>query len=81
MTATDLAARPLGGTRVLVAVGGPDDSVALTAVLRLAGFDAREARTAADALDAVADSRPAVVVIDLDLPDGNGCEFIELVWW
>lgn len=76
MTATDLVVRPLGGTRVLVAAGAPDDSASLTAVLRLNGFDAREVRAADDALGAVADTRPAVVVTDLNVTDGDGCEFV-----
>jgi CheY-like chemotaxis protein len=79
MTATDLVKRPLGGARVLVAEGDPDDSAALAAVLRLNGFDAREARTAEGALNAVSEIRPAVVVVDLDLPDGDGCALIRRV--
>ena len=76
MTATDLVKRPLGGARVVVAEGDPDGSVALTAVLRLNGFDAREARTAEATLEALYETRPAVLVIDLDLPDGDGCALI-----
>jgi len=76
MTATDLVKRPLGGARVLVAEGDPDDSLALTAVLRLNGFDAHEARTADAALKATAETNPAVLVVDLDLPDGDGCALI-----
>lgn len=79
MTATDIVKRPLGGARVLVAEGDADDSVALTAVLRYNGFDAREARTADAALRATIETRPAVVVVDLDLPDGDGCALIRQV--
>lgn len=79
MTATDIVKRPLGGARVLVAEGDTDDSVALTAVLRLNGFDAREARTAEAALRATTETSPAVVVVDLDLPDGDGCTLIRRV--
>lgn len=79
MTATDIVKRPLGGARVLVAEGDTDDSVALTAVLRLNGFDAREARTAEAALKATSETHPAVVVVDLDLPDGDGCTLIRRV--
>jgi DNA-binding response OmpR family regulator len=79
MTATDLVKRPLGGARVLVAEGDADGSVALTVVLRLNGFDAREARTAEAALRATSETRPAVVVVDLDLPDGDGCALIRRV--
>lgn len=76
MTATDLVKRPLGGARVLVAEGDADDSAALTAVLRLNGFDAREARTAEAALRATSETCPAVLVVDLDVPDGDGCALI-----
>jgi CheY-like chemotaxis protein len=79
MTATDLAKRPLGGASVLVAAGDPDDSASLTAVLRLNGFDAREARSSAAVLEAAGESRPAVVVLDLDLPGGDGCALIRRV--
>ena len=56
-----------------------DDSVALTAVLRLNGFDAREARTEEAALRAVSETRPAVLIVDLDLPGGDGCALIRQV--
>lgn len=79
MTATDLAKPVLGGVRVLVAEGDPDDSAALTAVFRLNGFDAREARTADEALRAARESSPAVFVADLDLPGEDGCELIRRV--
>ncbi len=79
MTATDLVKRALGGARVLVAEGDPDGSAALTALLRLNGFDAREARTAEAALRTVVELRPAVLVVDLDLPDGDGCALIRRV--
>lgn len=76
MTATDLVKRPLGGARVLVAECDPDGSATLTAVLRLNGFDAREVRTAEAALTTTSETRPAVLVLDLDLPDGDGCALI-----
>ncbi|HJZ58249.1 MAG TPA: response regulator [Gemmataceae bacterium] len=79
MTATDIAIPVLGGPRVLVAEGDPDSSVALTAMLRLKGFDAREARTGSAALAAVAKTRPHVLILDLDLPDVTGCELIRRV--
>ncbi|AWM41537.1 Transcriptional regulatory protein FixJ [Gemmata obscuriglobus] len=79
MTATDLVMRPLGGARVLVAAGAPDDSASLTAVLRLNGFDAREAHSADAVISSVAEIRPSVLVTDLDLTDGDGCEFVSRV--
>lgn len=76
MTATDLVKRPLGGARVFVTEGDVDGAVALTTVLRLNGFDAREVRTADAALKATSETLPAVLVIDLDLPDEDGCALI-----
>lgn len=79
MTATDIVLPALGGARVLVAEGDVDDSVALTAVLRLNGFDAREARTGAAVLASAAETRASVLVFDLDLPDIDGCDLIRRV--
>ena len=76
MTATDLVVRPLGGARVLVAEADPDGSATLTAVLRLNGFDASEVRTAEAALKTMSETHPAVLVVDLDLSDGDGCALI-----
>jgi DNA-binding response OmpR family regulator len=79
MTATDIALPVLGGPRVVVAEGDADGSATLTAVLRLNGFDAREARSASAAMDAVRHNRPAVLLLDLDLPDADGCDLIRRV--
>lgn len=79
MTATDFALPALGGAKVLVVEGGEDDAAALTAMLRLKGFDARTARTAADAIRSVTADRPHAVVLDPDLPDGDGCDLIRRV--
>jgi|GEM_PF-1573307 len=76
MTATDLAMPALGGARVLVAEGDADDSAALTAILRLNGFDAREARSTRAVLEAIPQTQPAVLVVDLDLPDDDRCALI-----
>ena len=79
MTATDIAMPALGGQRVLVVENDEDAAATLTAMLRLNGFDAHCARTGADALQAVAASRPCAVVIDLDLPDADGCAIIRRI--
>jgi DNA-binding response OmpR family regulator len=79
MTATDLVKRPLGGARVLVAEADQDGSATLTAVLRLNGFDAREARSVNDAIRATSETHPSVLIVDLDMPDGNGCGLIRRV--
>ena len=49
MTATDIVLPVLGGSRVLVVEPGEDAATSLTALLRLNGFDARTARTGAEA--------------------------------
>jgi DNA-binding response OmpR family regulator len=76
LSATDLIPTALGGGRVLVVEEDEDAVVSLTVMLRLNGFDARAARTAAAALAAASDARSQVAVLDLDLPDGDGCEVI-----
>lgn len=79
LTASDLVPRRLGGDRVLVVDSGEDAAAALTAVLRLNGFDAYTARTGAAALKALSSVRPSAVVIDLDLPDADACDVIRRV--
>jgi DNA-binding response OmpR family regulator len=79
MTATDLAMPVLGGAKVLVVERAEDDAVALTALLRLKGFDARTARTGAAALSCVSTDRPHAVILDPDLPDADGCDVIRRV--
>jgi len=68
MRPTDIADPVPGGVRVLVTGAAEDDGVILVAMLRLRGFDARTARTAAAALDDAAVSPPQVVITDPDLP-------------
>jgi DNA-binding response OmpR family regulator len=68
MRPSDIAEPVRGGVRVLVAGGGEDDAIILTAMLRLRGFDARTARTAAAALEVAALVPPRVLLLDPDLP-------------
>ena len=76
MTATDFAMPVLGGHRVLVVENDPDTAASLTAALRLNGFDAHAARTAAAAVAAVTATHPRVVIATLDLPDADACDAI-----
>ena len=79
MTATDIVMSVLGGQRVLVVENNEDTATTLTAMLRLNGFDARCTRTGAEGLQAVVAFRPCAVLIDLDLPDADGCAIIRRI--
>lgn len=76
LTATDLAARPLGGFRVLVVESDLDGAASLAAVLRLSGFDADEAHSGAEALRVAAATHPCAVLMDLKLPDADALRVI-----
>jgi DNA-binding response OmpR family regulator len=75
-SATDFAARPLGGSRVVVLDADPDGAASLAGMLRLSGFDADAAHTIRDAVRLVAATRPSAVLTDLDFPDGDPLRFI-----
>jgi DNA-binding response OmpR family regulator len=75
-TATDMALPVLGGLRVLVVDADPDEAASLTAVLRLYGFDARSAGSAAGAVSLVRSFAPNVLVTDLRLPDAVGADVV-----
>jgi DNA-binding response OmpR family regulator len=76
MTGTDITLPVLGGGRVLVVDAGEDASAALTAVLRLHGFDARTARSARDARSMLPRFHPQVAITSLSLPDAEGCDLL-----
>jgi len=79
MTGTDIVMPVLGGGRVLVVEDGEDSAASLTALLRLHGFDARTALTGAEAVESTATFRPHVVIVDLGLPDCDGCDVVRHV--
>jgi two-component system KDP operon response regulator KdpE len=60
--------------RVLVVNDEPQLVRGLKIMLRSAGYAVEAARSALDALALVADNPPAVLVLDLVLPDGDGIE-------
>ncbi len=66
----------LGGDRPLVLVVDDEPGIvrALTAALSARGLGVVSARTGGEALDLAAERRPAVVVLDLGLPDIDGVE-------
>lgn len=69
----------MSGYRVLVV----DDEVAIRRLLRGAltrvGYDVLEATNAREALDVAASGRPAVILLDLGLPDRDGLELVTLL--
>lgn len=69
MTRTHFASPPLS---VLVVDDDPDTTAACAELLRLSGFDAREAYSGREALDAAADDPPDVALIDLMMPGVDG---------
>jgi|SRR5579883_1972545 len=72
MTGTDIAMPVLDGERVLIVEDGEDAAAALTALLRLKGFNARAVLTGTGAVAAAKTTRPQVVLLDLGLPDTDG---------
>lgn len=73
---TDFAARPLGGSRVLVLDADTDGAASLAGMLRLSGFDADAVHSIREAIRLVAATRPCAVLMDLDLPDGDPMRLI-----
>ena len=68
----------MSGSSPLYRVLNVNDDDALrrykTALLTQAGFEVTEAARAADALRMARDDRPDLVLLDVDLPDGNGVD-------
>ncbi|HZD64959.1 MAG TPA: response regulator transcription factor [Acidimicrobiales bacterium] len=63
-------------TRVLVVDDEPIITELVTTALRYEGFEVETAATGREALDRVADLRPALVVLDVMLPDLDGFEVV-----
>jgi signal transduction histidine kinase len=66
----------LRGARVLIVDDEPDARELLAQVLAEAGAEVVSAGTAQAGLDALAQSRPDVLVSDIGLPDADGYDFI-----
>ena len=60
--------------RILIVDDNADAAEALSTLLSIEGHVVKQAHTAADALAAVAAFDPAVIVLDIDLPDLSGYE-------
>ena len=63
---------PGDGLRVLVVEDNADHALMLGELIKLFGYDARLAYTAADGVRAFEDYKPRVVLLDLGLPDEHG---------
>jgi DNA-binding response OmpR family regulator len=62
--------------RVLIVDDWPDTSQAMAEFLELSGFQTMTAQTGAAAVDAYLDWQPAAVMMDLGLPDMDGCDVL-----
>jgi adenylate cyclase len=62
---------------ILVVEDDPSQREHLVQSLRLAGWQVREASDGREALQAVMTDRPAVILLDLLMPNMNGFEFLE----
>ena len=71
------AAPPAGGERVLVVDDEPDIAALVAYHLARTGYRVATAATGGDALLAAQRERPALVVLDLMLPDRSGFEVLE----
>ena len=66
--------RPLTHVRVLVVEDQSASADLLRHTLNRWGCDSRVCQTGAEALDEASTYRPHVALLDLNLPDGDGCE-------
>ena len=64
---------------ILVVDDDPDIRELMTELLSTEGYDVRSAGTGADALHAVSDSRPDLVLMDVQLPDEDGLAVLKRV--
>lgn len=65
---------PRSDTTILVVDDDPDLAVATAEVLRAAGYTVMLGHSAAEALQLTRQHRPALLLLDVNLPDGSGVE-------
>jgi CheY-like chemotaxis protein len=62
------------GRRILVVDDNVDLAIAMALILRICGHDPATAFNRRDAVQAARATRPDIILMDLELPDGDGCE-------
>jgi DNA-binding response OmpR family regulator len=63
--------------KILIVEDNPDTRLALTIHLQNGGFAVLEAHNIATATSLVSSASPDLIVLDLGLPDGDGCTFMQ----
>jgi|SRR5579864_1269318 len=66
----------MAATSVLVVEDDPTLAHAIARNLSARGYATRSAMSVAEAMDAIADDVPELVLLDIDLPDGSGWEVL-----
>jgi signal transduction histidine kinase/CheY-like chemotaxis protein len=74
VAADDALGAPHGQTRVLVVDDHADGATSMCRLLRVLGYDARQASDGLAGLDAAAEFRPDVVLLDIAMPRLSGYE-------
>jgi two-component system OmpR family response regulator len=62
---------------ILVVDDDPNNCLLIATVLEPRGHRVRVAYSATDALSAIADGEPDLIVLDLSMPGGNGVDFLK----
>lgn len=65
--------------RIFLVENHPDTLIYVRRHLERAGHEVATARGVIEALTAIVDSRPDVLLTDLCLPDGDGCSLLEML--
>jgi two-component system OmpR family response regulator len=69
--------RSKGGSDILVVDDDPTIVEMLTELLLFEGYQVRSGRNGREALAAIATKRPALLLLDLQMPEMNGAEVIQ----
>lgn len=73
---TQHASSPIDGSHILIVEDDPMMAELTAQMLRRVGATTSVARTAMDALDAIEDQNPDLIVLDLNLPDLDGLDLL-----